>query len=496
MSEAAGPIGARILGGAVWNLMATMARSGTGLVVRLILARLLLPEHFGLIGMAVVFTGFVSTLNELGMAAALIQRKKREIRDIHFDVAFWSTLATGAITLLLMATVVGPLAARFYGEPMLAPVISALSIPLVLHPMVLIPRTQLLRALDYRSVALVEAVAVVVSGIGAVILALAGMGVWSIVGQSILTPLVSVPLFQQRCRWIPRARFSMQALREILGFGLYVTGNSVFGFFARNLDYLLIGKLLGAEALGAYTLAFMLVEALRNKLIGIMDKVLYPAYARLQDDLERLKRYYLLSIRYSSLLVFPAMTTLICYAEPFVHHVVGAKWVAAITPIRILAVSAMIYCVGGTSGSVLRSIGRPDLHFRVFVTKTILITIPALFIGIHFWGVVGAAAAVAFHLAAARLIFQYYLRRFIDVTEGEILRAIAPALVGGVVITTVAAIQYAVFPPKGLASLMASIVIAVGTCAAFLGTFVLDADARAAWGAVRKRLAARAGQRA
>src|SRR5690606_32899101 len=132
--------------------MATMARSGTGLVVRLILARLLLPEHFGLIGMAVVFTGFVSTLNELGMAAALIQRKKREIRDIHFDVAFWSTLATGAITLLLMATVVGPLAARFYGEPMLAPVISALSIPLVLHPMVLIPRTQLLRALDYRSV--------------------------------------------------------------------------------------------------------------------------------------------------------------------------------------------------------------------------------------------------------------------------------------------------------------------------------------------------------
>lgn len=494
MSEGTGPIGARVLGGAAWNLVATMARSGSGLVVRLILARLLLPEHFGIIGMAVVFTGFVSTLNELGMAAALIQRKKREIREIHFDVAFWTTLATGAVTLLLMASVVGPLAARFYREPLLAPVIAALSLPLVLNPMVLIPRIQLLRSLDYRSVAIVETLAVIASGAGAVLLALAGMGVWSIVGQSILVPLVSIPLFQHRRRWIPRPRFSRQALREILGFGMYVTGNSVFGYFARNLDYLLIGKLLGAEALGAYTLAFMMVEALRNKLIGIMDKVLYPAYARLQEDLERLKRYYLLSIRYSALFVFPAMTTLICYAEPFVHHVVGTQWTASITPMRILAVSAMIYCVGGTSGSVLRSIGRPDLHFRVFVAKTLLVTIPALVVGIHFWGVVGAAAAVAFHLAVARVIFQHYLHRFIGVTEREILHAITPALLGAAVVVAVAAIQHALLPPTGFASLVASIVIALGACVAVLGVFVLDEEARAAWSVVRARLARAAGR--
>src|SRR5690606_918604 len=161
---AAASLRGRVLRGAVWNLVATLARGGTGLVVKLILARLLLPEHFGLVGMATVFTGFVTTLNELGLGAALIQRREDRLEPVHYDVAFWTTLASGAVTFVIMALAVAPFVAAFYDEPLLAPLTAVLSIPLLLQPFALIYRIQLMRELDFRAIARVEAVSVAISG--------------------------------------------------------------------------------------------------------------------------------------------------------------------------------------------------------------------------------------------------------------------------------------------------------------------------------------------
>lgn len=479
----------RVLHGAVWNLVATAARGGSGLAIKLILARLLLPEDFGLVGMATVFTGFVTTLNELGLGAALIQRRDEELDPIHLDVAFWTTLATGALSFLAMAFVVAPLAAEFYGEPRLEPLTAALSAPLLLQPFTLLYRIQLMRRLDFRALAVVESLSATVAGACAIALAAAGAGVWSMACQTILGSLVSIPLLRRASPWAPRARFSMEALREIAGFGVYVAGNNVFTFLTGNIDYLLIGKLLGSRALGAYSLAFVLVDTLRNRLIRVLDGVMYPAYSRMQDDRERLGRYYLRSIRYGAAAVFPLMTGLIVFAGEFVEHVLGAPWAEAATPLRILAVSAMVYCVGGTSASVLRGIGRPDLHFRIYVLKTLLITVPALVLGIRLGGVDGAAAGVVVHLTAARMIFQYYMRRLIGVTEREILRAVLPAAVGSAALGTAGLALVGLVPPAGPFAVVVEAALSGGVYVAIVGGALMRAELRSAWSALRPRLA-------
>ncbi len=478
----------RVLHGAAWNLVATLARGGAGLAVKLVLARLLLPEHFGLVGMATVFTGFVTTLTELGLGAALIQRRDDRLEAIHFDVAFWTTLASGVLMFVAMALVVAPFAAGFYDEPLLEPLTVVLSVPLLLQPFALLYRIQLMRDIEFRAIATVEAVSVLAAGTCAVTLALAGAGVWSIACQSILGTLVSIPLLRRARPWAPRARFSLNALREIMGFGVYVAGNNVFTFLAGNIDYLLIGKLLGSKALGAYSLAFILVDTLRNRLIRVLDGVMYPAYSRMQDDPEHLRRYYLTSIRFGAAAVFPLMTALIVFAGAFIDHVVGAKWAEAEAPLRILAVSAMVYCLGGTSASVLRGIGRPDLHFRIYVLKTLLITVPALVVGIRLGGVNGAAVAVVLHLAASRMIFQHYMRRFIGVTERDVLGAVLPAAIGSAALALVGGLQLALFPPAGPAGVVAQ-GAASGAAYALIVGGVLRAELRAAWVDLRPRVA-------
>lgn len=483
---------AQVMGGAFWNLLATLAHGAVGLAVKLILARLLFPEHFGLIGMTVVFTGFVSTINELGLTAALIQRRSEDLRDVHFDVAFWTTLGSSVLAFALMVVVVGPFAARFYGEPLLAPLTTVLSVPLLLRPLTLVHRARLLRELDFRALAVVDVAAAAAAGGGAIGLALAGAGVWSIACQSVIAALVPIFLIRRFCAWSPGPRFSARAFREIAGFGLYVTGNGVFGFLAANIDSLLIGKLLGAEALGAYTLAFMLIDVLRTKVINIMDRVLYPAYSRLQDDPARLKRYYLTSIRYSALAVFPVMVVLALLGGPLLPMALGEKWSEAALPLRILAVSAMIFCLGGTSASVLRSIGKPGLHFRIFVTKTVVITVPALVAGIHLGGIDGAAIAVVVHMAAGRIIFQQYLNRLIGVREGEILRAVGPAMAGGLVITGIVHAQRLLFGPPG--SLPGYITLATVALAAYglvVAGGIMRADLRVVWNDLRPRATSR-----
>ncbi|HEX6938022.1 MAG TPA: lipopolysaccharide biosynthesis protein [Longimicrobiales bacterium] len=478
---------ARVLRGTAWNLVATVARGGTGLVVKLVLARLLLPEHFGLVGMATVFTGFVTTLNELGLGAALIQRKQDRLDPIHYDVAFWTTLASGAATFVAMALVAAPFAARFYDEPLLEPLTIVLSVPLLLQPFALLYRIQLMRDLDFRAIATVEAISVAVAGGVAVGVALAGGGVWAIACQSVVSAAVSIPLLRRARPWTPRARFSWTALREIAGFGAYVAGNNVFTFLAGNIDYLLIGKMLGSGPLGAYTLAYVLVETMRNRLIRVLDGVMYPAYSRLQDEPAHLKRYYLKSIRYGAAAVFPLMTTLIVFAGPFVHHVVGPKWAAAESPLRILAVSAMVYCVGGTSASVLRGIGRPDLHFRIYVAKTLLITIPALVVGIRLAGIDGAAVAVVAHLAASRMIFQHYMRRFLGVTEREIAAAVGPAALGAAALAAVGALQLAAWPPGGAVA-VAIQALASGAAYVLVAGALLRSEVQGIWRDVRPRI--------
>ncbi len=435
-----------ILTGTGWVSFQLMSSQGTRILVKLILARLLVPGYFGIVGMAVVFTGLFEAIGDLGLAAALTQFKKERLTRIHLDTAFWLSVLFSGLIFLILTFGIAPFAVWFYGEPSLQSVIPVLGLSVLLSPLSLIHRILLIRELNFKPLSLMDVGASFGSGIIAVLLALGGAGVWSIVSHNILSFALAVPVFWWVTPWRPRLNFSGKAFSEILGLGIYESLKRILLFLTKNFDYLVVGKLLGAEMLGFYTLAFIFTDTFRQRIMSILNKVMFPVYSRLENDMSAIKAYYLRVIKYNTLIITPIMLYLVFFADPLIPYLVGATWGPMIFPVRAMAVACIIHTIGGTTDSLLKGIGRFDLNFKVYLINTFLVTIPAFVIGINFWGINGAALAVVIYKISSRIIYQYYIRKYVRVYETDILRALIPAVTGWMGTIPIIVISYTFIP--------------------------------------------------
>ena len=309
----------KAVSGIFWNFVQLGVNKFFGFAIKLVLAKLLFPEQFGLVGMAVVFTSFIQVFNGLGIGSALVQRKDSELREAHWHTAFWTGIIWSIVVYLIIAFIVAPLAAIFYKEPMLRSIIPVLSIGVLSSPVNLVHRAQLTKRMDFKKLAFISNASTFFSGILALGLAFMGAGVWALVFNSVASFLVAMPLFFRATRWTPKLIWEKQAFQDVFGFGVYTTGTNFVNTLVSNIDYLLIGKLLSAAALGAYTLAFVLTDTFRNQLTTLLNKVMYPIYGQKQDDLVSLKGYYLKVVKYNSIVVYPIMVFLIVLGEPFIE---------------------------------------------------------------------------------------------------------------------------------------------------------------------------------
>jgi O-antigen/teichoic acid export membrane protein len=423
-------LGRKIVDGAIWNTFQLLAARGTALFVQLVLARILLPEHFGIVGMAAVFIDIIGAVGDLGLAAALIQFKKEKLTARHLDTAFWSSLGFNGLIFLFLVFVIGPFAAWFYNEPLLQVVLPVAGAENLLKSFGLIQRVMLTKELRFKPIGIIEATSSVLSGAIAIAAALAGVGAWSLIIKDLGFVGISLPLLWSAVKWRPRFRFSKLALKDTLGVGIYDALQSLFVFFTKNIDYLLVGKLLGAELLGIYTLAFILTDTFRQQIWAILSRVMFPVYAQVQEDIQKIRDYYLRIVKYNMIAVMPIMIIFISYAEAFLMNIVGEQWLLAKFPLQVMALSAIVMTMGGTTGSVLRGLGRFDLVFRLTAISAILVAIPAFAIGIYFFGINGAAVAVLIHQTTSRILFQYQMRKFISVREIDIYFAIRTPLIG------------------------------------------------------------------
>jgi len=188
--------------------------------------------------------------------------------------------------------------------------------------------------------------------------------------------------------------------------------------------------MVGSASLGAYTIAFLLTDSIRSKLMNILQKVLFPAYSKLQDDVAEINRYYLGAMRFNTLLVVPVICSFLVFGEELLLYGFGSEWEEAVAPLKVLSIAALIASIGGTNSSVLKAIGKPNLVFKIRLGVSVGLFVPALLIGIHFFGLIGAAWAVVVNKTAARIWYHYYLRRDVGTTEWQVLKALSPALLG------------------------------------------------------------------
>ena len=417
--------------GISWNAVNLIVNKGTSLLLRLFLARILMPADFGLVGLLIVFLGFVKIFGDLGLEKALIQRLRDSNSALRYDSAFWLLAGLGVALALGFYFVAAPLMVWFYDEPLFSGPAKAMAISIALHNVSIVPSVRLVRLMRFRSIVIAEMVGMIGGSIVAVTMAFAGFGIWSLVAQQILSVGLKTAVLWRFCRWRPRWRFSRVILKDLANFSAYMMGNQVVFFTRMNVDYIVVGALLGTTALGVYTLAFAITETLRSSIGSVLVKVLLPAYSVMQRDRIALLHEFLFGTRLMTIVLIPVSLLLIFYVEPLIE-LVGPEWRDAVTPARILSVCGLFYAVSGPSAEVLQAVGRADTLFKITAFNLMVVVLPAMLVLTRGFGPQGAATAVVIGFFTVRVAVLMALRREIGLSYAMLFKAIFPATIAGV----------------------------------------------------------------
>lgn len=378
----------RVIIGIGWTTLNRISQQGLKFAISVLLARLLTPEAFGLVGMIVVFTGFASLFADAGFGAALVQREKIEER--HLSSVFWLQAGLG-ILLTLMLAAIAPLVAQFYGEPVLEVLTMFVAIQFTIESLGTVQTALFRRKMDFKKITIVKLVATVVSGGVAIVLALLDYGVWSLVWQTVLNTTADVAAVWILSSWYPQFLFRRSAIRELLSYSGNLLGFNAINYWTRNSDDLLIGRYVGSAGLGIYNRAYETMMLPIYLIRGIIGEVMFPTLSRLRKDVDHVRRVYLRATRTIGFISIPMMCGLMVVAESFVLALFGPKWEAVVPVLRVLCLIGIKQPVSSTTGWIFKSQGRTDQMFYwnlVVSTATVL----SFIVGVQ-WGVLGVAIA-------------------------------------------------------------------------------------------------------
>jgi O-antigen/teichoic acid export membrane protein len=379
-----------LLGGVLWKTLTRVVSGLTRVVLVVVLARLLTPIDYGLAAMALVVTGFVGMFTDPALGAALVQRPAIDERDR--STVFWIAIGIGVL-LTAVGIAASGLVADFFGQGQVRELFIVTSLSFFVISLSVVHRALLVRKLAYRSLEIREMISIVAGGAVAVAVAAAGFGAWAIISNHFVYVLTSTILVWFLIDWRPRAIFSTESARNLAGFSTRIFASTLLSWSNHNLDKVLVGRVLGAGALGTYSLAFTAMR-LPSALIGRpFQQVLSPALSRIQGEPERLERAWLRSKRVSVAVVVPALLGLAVAAPDFIAVVFGDRWNEAIVPLQILCLAGVAHSLASLHWSVLQARGEAGTLLRVTMLSA-AVSWTAFAAGLH-WGIVGVAAFYA-----------------------------------------------------------------------------------------------------
>ena len=383
-------LGGRILSGIAWKAGSQVTLQLARMGVALFLARMLSPHDWGLAAMVLVFAGFVVVFTDSALGTALIQR--REISEDDRSTVFFVGAGIGTLLAAVGIACAGPLAS-FYGEPEVRWLFVAVSIGFLISALGSTQMALLVREMEFKRLELRQIAATLAGACIGIGLALGGYGAWAIVGQLLGEAVTSTALLWLITPWRPRLRFSTASLRSMGGFAGNVFAENVLWQAGRTVISVMIGRVLGAAALGTYTLATTVILMPFARIAAPLQQVFFPAFARMSDDRERMADVWIRATRLVGALSLPALVGLVIVAPEFVDVVLGQRWAEATDVIRILAVVGIIQSLHTLNAEVLLALGRSGTLVR-FTLLWFVGSVGAVALGTR-WGIVGAATAYA-----------------------------------------------------------------------------------------------------
>ena len=413
-----GSVKSRVLRSGMWAGLSEVGTSVLGIVRSVVLARLLTPDIFGVMALAMVVVRAMETYTRPGVAQALIA-SKQDFEKAR-NTAFTMLVARGFLQAALLAGV-APWIGDFYESPQLPLMLQVLAGVFILTGFRNINTIARQRELEFRSLTYLTQVSAIVGTIATIAVAWWLRSVWAlVVGQligAILRSVLSYVFVPGR----PRFEFDREIARDLARYGKFITGSSILLFTATEIDSAVIGKVLGHAELGYYAVAFAIVQIATTQLAKVAAGIMMPAYSKLQTDIPALRNAYLRTLGLVMFAVLPVSLGLVLVAEPLVRVVYGEKWLLAAVPLQLLAVFGLFRSMAAFTGYLFEGIGQPKVAFTMAGVR-LAVLLPLIVPAALYYGLPGVAITVTVGMAAQWIVGLFYMHERLDIGFGKILR--------------------------------------------------------------------------
>ena len=410
--------------GYAWSTITHAVRGLSQFIVMALLARSLRPEEIGTVFLTLVVINILIVVNEVGLGGGIVQRERLPVHVL--STLFW--LGWGLVLLQFGLLWVGAgIWATFTHNEAVVPVMRWLSIGVLFQVVGVVPRSLLMRDMEFRKVAIQEVTASLVAGVTAVAMVWAGCGLWSLVAWTLIQMVLRALLGFHLSGWRPQRIFRAEALSELWSFSAYYALTRLFSTVARNLDLIIVGKLVSTDALGFYTLAFNLSRIPPKLLARVVNQVAFPAFARIQADQDMGQKTYLLQLALISTAMLPFSLMLLAFPDQLVGLIYGAGWVETAQLLRILAITAVVASLIPLRGSVLLGNGRADWVLGLNVAHLLSLGL-AVLISALVGGVRGVAWAVTGQVFFSFFVGQILVNLTIGTTMVQVSQTLWPSV--------------------------------------------------------------------
>jgi len=406
-----------------WAFLQQFSTQAIGFVVSIVLARLLLPEEFGLIGMIAVFMGIGGVLMNAGLGSSLIRTKNLNQED--YSTVFFFNLG-GSILIYIIVFLLAPFVANFYNQEILTNLLRWYALTFIINAFSIIQVTRLTKLMDFKTQMIVAVPSLIISGSLAIYMAYAGYGVWSLVVLALVQSFASTLQLWYWSKWRPSLIFSKEKFKKHFNFGYKLTLSGIIDTVFTNIYVIIIGKFFPASQVGFYNRADSLKQLPVSNISAVIGKITYPLFSEIQDDNERLKKIYKKILQMIIFILAPILIVLAVLAEPLFRFLFTEKWLPAVPYFQILVVAGILYPLHTYNLNILNVKGRSDLFLRLEIIKKTIVLI-VLIIAFQF-GIYGLLYGSVFTSIVAFFINTHYSGRFINYATLEQIKDIYPII--------------------------------------------------------------------
>lgn len=410
--------------GVSWSFIDNIASSGVSFLVGIILARILTPDEFGILGMITIFIAISNSIVDSGFSNALIRKTNPKSED--YNTVFYFNLIIGIIFYFILY-ISSPIISRFFNEPILIPITRTMGSILIINALGIIQRTLLIIKVDFKTQTKVSIIASVTSGIIGIFMAIFEFGIWSLVGQQISRQLLNTVFLWIYSKWRPIIEFSTNSFLELFNFGSKLLLSGLIDTIYRNIYYIIIGRFYSAAQLGQYTRSEQFNTIFSSNLTTIVQRVSYPVLSSIQNDSVRLQNAYQKIIKTTMLFAFACMLGLAAISKPLIIILIGEKWITASIYLQIICFSGMLYPLQAINLNILQVKGRSDLLLKLEIIKKISAIIPIL-LGI-LYGIEFMLLGSVLNSGISYFINSYYSAYLVNYSTNKQIKDIFPSFI-------------------------------------------------------------------